>query len=94
MIDHNMDPQAALDASRFCISDGTSNGAVSFEYGIEESVISKLKSMGHHVVEKPVVGVEERQLFGNGQIITRDEKSGKFCGGSDMRVDGIAIGWD
>ena len=39
------DPQLSLDLPRFCISDGTSNGKVSFEDGIHPSIISLLETM-------------------------------------------------
>jgi gamma-glutamyltranspeptidase/glutathione hydrolase len=32
-----------------------------------------------------------RALFGRGQIIHRDAKTGVLCGGSDPRADGCAM---
>jgi len=34
---------------RFCIEDGTSNGVVAVEEGVNEDVIKKLKDMGHKI---------------------------------------------
>lgn len=33
----------------------------------------------------------ERALFGRGQVIQRDPRSGVLCGGSDPRADGCAM---
>lgn len=92
MIDHHMDPQTALDVPRFCIMDGTANGVVGFEEGYSEETLQRLKQMGHNA-HHTVLTKFERSLFGNGQIITRDNKSGVLCGGSDLRADGLAIAW-
>ncbi len=48
--------------------------------------------MGHNANHTPLTKYE-RSLFGNGQIITRDHKTGVLCGGSDLRADGLAIAW-
>jgi gamma-glutamyltranspeptidase/glutathione hydrolase len=49
--------------------------------------------MGHKVVKKQASGVVERAVFGYGQIIRRDPKTGVLTAGSDSRADGMAIGW-
>ncbi len=93
LVDDGLDPQAALDRPRFCITDGTAGGEVALEAGISTQVISKLAQMGHTVV--PVSG-HERALFGRGQIIFRtvplqDETNAVLWGGSDPRADGCAM---
>jgi hypothetical protein len=45
MIDHGFDPQTALDAPRFQIASGTSNGQISFEEGITDETIETLASI-------------------------------------------------
>ncbi len=90
LLDFEMNPQEALNSPRFCITDGTSNGKVALEEGINVSTMSTLKDMGHEIV--PTSGVS-RMIFGRGQIITRNPKTGVLCGGSSPRADGIAIGW-
>jgi len=93
MIDHNMDPQTALDAPRFLITEGTPDSQVMFEDGISSQTIETLSKMGHKVLLKPVVNILDRQHFGNGQIIRKDPKTGVLWAGSDPRADGIALGW-
>jgi len=93
LVDDQLDPQAALDRPRFCISDGTSGGQVALESGIPAEVISKLAQMGHEVI---TVSGYERAVFGRGQIIVRTEgdQSGSTAvlwGGSDPRADGCAM---
>jgi gamma-glutamyltranspeptidase/glutathione hydrolase len=90
MVDYGMDPQAALDASRFYIMGGESRGEVLLEEGISQTTMQSLKSMGHEVV--PRSGLS-RIIFGKGQIILRNPDSGVLCAGSDSRGDGLAIGW-
>mmetsp|Transcript_35488 Transcript_35488/g.56775 ORF Transcript_35488/g.56775 Transcript_35488/m.56775 type:complete len:106 (+) Transcript_35488:1884-2201(+) len=91
--DFGMDPQAAIDAPRFCIKDGTSNGEVAIEEGIEEHVIEKLVKAGHRILKGGVVRGFDRSVFGRSQIITRNRETGVLCGGSDGRADGLAIGY-
>jgi gamma-glutamyltranspeptidase/glutathione hydrolase len=90
MIDYDMDPQEALNSPRFCIMDGTTGGKVSLEEGIPVETMAVLARMGHEVI--PVAGYN-RILFGKGQIILRDPKTGALTAGSDPRADGQAINW-
>ncbi len=90
LIDYGMDPQEALNAPRFCILDGTAGGRVSLEEGIHVETMAALARMGHEVV--PVAG-PNRVIFGKGQIILRNPKTGAFTAGSDPRGDGQAQGW-
>jgi gamma-glutamyltranspeptidase/glutathione hydrolase len=88
LIDDMLDPQAALDRPRFCINDGTAGGSVALEEGIPVDVMSKLAMMGHNVI--PTSG-HSKGIFGRGQIILRDRKTGVLWGGSDPRADGLAM---
>ncbi|MHA1865212.1 MAG: gamma-glutamyltransferase [Candidatus Heimdallarchaeaceae archaeon] len=90
MIDYGLNPQQALDTPRFCIRDGTSKGKVALEEGIDVTVMSELARMGHEIV--PITGWA-RAVFGRGQIIRRNPKTGVLCGGTDPRADGIVIAW-
>ncbi|MBN1682629.1 gamma-glutamyltransferase [Candidatus Bathyarchaeota archaeon] len=90
LVDYHMNPQQALDAPRFCIGDGTAGGKVSLEEGYSLNTMSSLARMGHVII--PVTG-SSRGIFGRGQIIIRDPKTGVLCGGSDPRADGLAIAW-
>ncbi len=90
MIDFAMEPQQALNMPRFCIRDGTSGGKIALEEGIDVSTMNTLSRMGHDII--PTSGIA-RAIFGRGQIIKRDAKSGVLCGGTSPRADGIVIGW-
>jgi len=88
LVDHGLDPQAALDLPRFCIDVEELGGRVALEEGIPLQVFEELGRMGH-----PVYSVSgfERSLFGRGQVILRDEETGVLCAGSDPRADGCAM---
>jgi gamma-glutamyltranspeptidase/glutathione hydrolase len=88
LVDDDLDPQAALDRSRFCIGAGTAGGSVSLEEGIPLETAAQLQAMGHPV--EPVSGYG-RGLFGRGQVIFRDQKTGVLWAGSDPRADGCAM---
>ncbi|TGO57444.1 hypothetical protein BCON_0065g00040 [Botryotinia convoluta] len=94
MLAFKLNPQAALDAPRFCISadgvPGESNKErrVFLEEEISKDAFEKLKEMGHQV--KMVEGYQ-RGVFGRGQLIrVHGEEDGVlvFSGGSDPRGDG------
>lgn len=89
---HN--PQAALDAPRFCIGaegmPGDGHGRkVYLEEGITDEVCEKLKAMGH---EAEIVKGYARSTFGRGQLIRSHVEDGVivFSAGSDPRGDGAA----
>jgi len=93
LVDWNMNPQQAIDAPRFCISDGTADGRVSFESGFKEQVLTELSQMGHSCEQKTIpqyIGLPH--MFGTGQVITRSQQ-GVLCAGSDGRNDGQAVGY-
>jgi gamma-glutamyltranspeptidase/glutathione hydrolase len=90
MIDYGMGPQEALDAPRFYILNGTAGGKVNLEEGISIDTMAVLARMGHEVI--PVAG-SNRVIFGKGQIILRNSKTGALTAGSDPRSDGQALGW-
>eukprot|EP01116_Phalansterium_solitarium_P009971 TRINITY_DN2430_c0_g1_i2.p1 TRINITY_DN2430_c0_g1~~TRINITY_DN2430_c0_g1_i2.p1 ORF type:complete len:412 (+),score=128.84 TRINITY_DN2430_c0_g1_i2:24-1238(+) len=92
MLDHGMDPQAALDAPRFQIPSGTSNGGLIFEQGISAETSGRLAGMGHRVDHAVYKGTS-RAAFGYGQIIGRDAATGVLWAGSDCRADGCAMGF-
>jgi gamma-glutamyltranspeptidase/glutathione hydrolase len=88
LVDDGLDPQAALNQPRFCISAGTPSGGIALEDGISPEVMLELRDMGHPIV--PVSGFE-RSVFGRGQIIQREPQQGIFWAGSDPRADGCAM---
>ncbi|MBD3187611.1 gamma-glutamyltransferase, partial [Candidatus Bathyarchaeota archaeon] len=89
LVDHGQDPQAALDAPRFCIEGGNPSGVLLLEESVSTKTAVALKTMGH---ETRMVSGMGRSVFGRGQIITRDPGTGVLWGGSDPRSDGCAIG--
>ncbi len=88
LVDDDADPQSALDRPRFCIDDGTASGNVALEEGISHDEGDALEKLGHKVYWVSGMG---RALFGRGQIIQRQAKTGVLCGGSDPRADGCAM---
>lgn len=89
MIDDELDPQAALDRPRFCLSEANPQSNVQLEEGIPLETMKELSEMGHTIVP---VGGYSRATFGRGQIIVRQPDS-TLWGGSDPRADGCAIGY-
>lgn len=96
LIDFGMDLQAAGDAARIrhdggrqptgIHDDPTGVGVVYVESGIPESTVEALRARGH-VVERGRGG------FGGYQAILRDPESGVYVGATEMRKDGLAIGY-
>jgi gamma-glutamyltranspeptidase/glutathione hydrolase len=90
LLDLALSPQEALDAPRFCLLEGEPGGRVAVEAGAGDALILALRAKGHDVA---VTAGLERTLFGVGQVIRRDTRSGVLTGGSDPRRDGCAVGW-
>lgn len=82
--DHLQNPQAALDAPRFRWSSGR---GVAIEPGFDPSTYHELESMGHELERKAT----KTSSFGRGQVLAMLD--GGWCGGSDARADGQAVGF-
>jgi gamma-glutamyltranspeptidase / glutathione hydrolase len=88
MVDHDLDPQAALDAPRFRV-DERGGPRVAVETAVPLKTRKALAGVGHQVVPETTFDPG----FGGGQIIAVDPATGILWGGSDPRKDGCAVGW-
>jgi gamma-glutamyltranspeptidase/glutathione hydrolase len=91
LADFNQNPQAALDAPRWQVTEGL---RVTIEPGFDERVYEDLALFGHAVSRPQARTVSH----GRGQIIYRlDEPDGSgfrgYCAASDQRADGQAVGF-
>ena len=84
MLEHGMDPQAALDCPRLFFQDGT----VTVEGGIPNVLRQALKRLGHRITP-----AHPDEPLGGGQVIVIDWKRGVLVAGSDPRKDGLALGY-
>jgi gamma-glutamyltranspeptidase/glutathione hydrolase len=84
MVDHGLNPQAALDAPRWQVE---RDGRVRVEPQTPPELVEGLRARGHEIT------VERSRLpFGRGQIITRSS-DGVYAAGSEPRADGCAVGF-
>lgn len=83
VLDRGMDPQAAIDAPRFRISERSERSRVAVEVGFPAEVAEGLARMGHEV------GRLAWWDAGGAQLVLRAE-DGSLLGGSDPRKDGRA----
>lgn len=96
MLAFRYNPQAALDAPRFCIGAGMPDQGkvldrtVYLEEGIDEAVARQLRALGHEV---QVIRGCQRGIFGRGQVIRCHLDDGRhvYSAGSDPRGDGAAF---
>jgi gamma-glutamyltranspeptidase/glutathione hydrolase len=79
------DPQTAADAPRWRFVEGNTTA---LEDGVSREAGEALAAMGHTIVREPP---EEVFGFGGAQIVKRLDGGG-YCGGSDPRKDGQAVG--
>jgi gamma-glutamyltranspeptidase/glutathione hydrolase len=89
LIDRGLNLQQAIDAPRIRYISGR---GVMFEEGLTAPVIAELIARGHERVLPPA-GVMHRALMGGGQAIMIDPDTGALVGASDIRKDGLAIGY-
>lgn len=83
MLDFGRNPQAALDAPRFCWREGL---ACSVESAFPAETVAALRARGH------VLRVEDGRLYGRGQAIFRTA-DGTLCGATEPRADGCVLGY-
>ncbi len=100
LVDYGMNIQEAGDAARLNHDGGRQPtdpltggdidplGTLSVEPGISKATIAALGAMGHDV---ELVG--DGVIFGGYQAILRDPETGVYSGATEMRKDGIAIGY-
>jgi gamma-glutamyltranspeptidase/glutathione hydrolase len=84
MLDHDLNPQVALDAPRWRIGDGLQ---VNVEPETDPALTDALEARGHRVVRAP-----NSYSFGRGQIIQRLD-NGAYVAASEPRADGTAVGY-
>ena len=104
LLDRGMDPQAALDAPRWCIAPAAGDlqdkrpallqadrGSivVNFEEGFPRDVIDYVELAGYRVARN--VSGHARKMFGRGQCVVALNRV--LWAGSDGRGDGCAAGY-
>ena len=84
LVDYQQNPQACSDGPRWIVNHDLT---VSLEDDVASSVKEELAKRGHRIVpsDRPMFG------FGGAQLIHRFEDG--YCGGSDHRKDGCALGF-
>lgn len=83
MVDHGLNPQAALDAPRWQVN----GGCVLVEPATPDGVLAELARRGHVVAR-----AQDTIHFGRGQVITK-MPDGVYVAGSEPRADGAAVGY-
>ena len=89
LIDRGLNLQQAIDAPRIRYMNGRN---VMMEDGLTAAVIAELIKRGHERAFPPA-GINHRALMGGGQAIMIDPETGALVGASDIRKDGMAIGY-
>lgn len=83
VIDFGMNIQDAIDAPRWSSVYGTT---IALEPEIGESARKALESKGYRITDQDI-------YFGGAQAIILDHATGRLLGGSDKRIEGIALGY-
>jgi len=92
LVDLKMDPQSAVEASRWSHQPGTPPRdqlpeALRMEEGFDSATLDGLRKKGHEVA------VVDRWSFGSAKIIVRDRENGCWLGGADPRRVAYALGY-
>jgi gamma-glutamyltranspeptidase / glutathione hydrolase len=97
LIDRAMNPQQAIDASRVRVLGAN---RISVESTFPPDVTARLASFGHEIIPGEAPPADWLQphdflhsFMGSAQAIVIDPAFGTLCGGSDPRLDGVAIGY-
>lgn len=85
MADFGQNPQAVLDGPRWQVSKGMK---VALEPGFDAAVYDELRKRGHDIE----IAQQRSVTFGGGQAIYK-LINGAYCGASDPRRDGQAVGY-
>lgn len=100
IVDYGMNLQEAGDAARLNHIGGRAAtdpleggdvdtlGTLNVEPGISPQTIERLRAMGHRVSV-----IDNGIMFGGYQAIMRDPETGIYTGATEMRKDGLAIGY-
>ncbi len=83
IVDHGLNPQAALDAPRVRVLE---DGGVAIESTVNPEVVRELTKLGHKISM-----VAEMAGFGGGQMIWRNPDTGVYVAGTEPRKDGQAL---
>ena len=84
IFNYHQNPQAACDAPRWQVFN---NMEVAFEPGFKPEVLDDLRKRGHHIDNS----IKDIRWFGGGQLILK--LADGYCGASDPRKDGQAVGF-
>jgi gamma-glutamyltranspeptidase/glutathione hydrolase len=93
IIDHGLNVQEAIDATKWSSRPGTLERDQYDGYGLaveprmDAAVVDALAARGHHIVRAP------DYTIGAHQAIVRDPESGVLMGGAARTRDGLALGW-
>lgn len=93
LVDHGLDPQAAVAAPRFTVSPGSDADTVGSpdelrcETRLGADTLAELRAMGENV---HTIGPWD--AGGSALVVSLDERHGCLAGGADPRQDGVALG--
>ncbi|WP_407565837.1 gamma-glutamyltransferase [Streptomyces sp. 184] len=93
LVDHGLDPQAAVEAPRFFIHPGSDADVIGqpeelrCESRLGAEVLAGLRERGHEVTDAGPWGGG-----GSAMVISVDAERGCLLGGADPRQDGVALG--
>ena len=92
LLDRHMDPQSAVEASRWSHSPGTPPRdrlpeLLRMEAGFAPEVARELQKRGHKIK------IVDRWSFGSAKVIVRDRITGAWMAGADPRREAHAVGW-
>ncbi len=88
VLDAGLGLQEAIDAPRYRVLDGL---AVAVDDGLDPEIIAGLERLGHQLPGPEKIPPGNR-FMGSAQMIRFHRDHGSLEGGTDHRLDGVAIG--